>query len=285
MYNALSPRSSRLRLAAISVLATLGLIGPVSTTEAGEQRWPSHVTANYDISFNGFGLGQFVFKADVRPGHYQLSGDAEISALFGFVNWHGVTQTSGRLGGSRTVPSSYSFDFRSSDKAGSVRMAFSKERIVSIAANPLPPASPEFVPVDRSHLTGVLDPLTAVMAMTRPGTSNPCNQRLKIFDGIQRFDLVTVPNGTEQLKANSGATSVLQVCEMRYLPISGYDRGGETPSLARNLRIRISLRQVPEAGLFIPHEIKIPTALGSIVLALEKAEIKAQSRDQVASAD
>ena len=41
----------------------------------------------------------------------------------------------------------------------------------------------------------------------------------------------------------------------------------------------------PEAGLFIPHEIKIPTALGSIVLALEKAEIKAQSRDQVASAD
>ncbi|MFV0367817.1 MAG: DUF3108 domain-containing protein [Hyphomicrobiaceae bacterium] len=285
MLIALSPRSSRLRFAAISALATFGLIGPVSTIEAGKQSWPSHVAATYDISFNGFGLGQLVFKANVGSGRYELSGDAEISALFGFVNWRGVTQTSGKLGGTRTNPSSYSFDFRSSEKAGSVRMGFGNGQIVSVSANPEPPRSPEFVPVERSHLKGVLDPLTAVMAMTRPESSAPCQQRLKIFDGIQRFDLVMAPAGTEQLKAKNGTINVLQVCEMRYFPISGYDRNGETPDLARNLRIRISLRQVPEAGLFIPQEIKIPTALGSVVLELEKAEIQAANRDQVAFAD
>lgn len=282
MFSALKSRPARLGLAAAGLLALSGLSGSRHASAAGDADWPSHVSAVYTISFNGFDIGRFAFEAQVSAKSYTLSGDAEISALLGFVKWQGLTRTVGQMSGASVSPTGYAFDYTSSAKSGSVRMSFRNSAVTSSTANPPLPITPETVPVERSQLKGVLDPLTAVMAMTRPSGDDPCSQRLPIYDGLQRFDLVTAPSGTRQL---SGQQGIVHVCEMRYRPISGYQRGSETENLAQTLKIEISMLPMPNAGLYVPHEIKIPTLVGSAVLKLQKIDIVTSDREQIAYAN
>lgn len=281
MSFALLPRPARSGLAAVAAIALAGLPGS-NTASAGDAAWPSQVTAHYGVSFNGFDIGRFAFQAEVRSGRYTLSGDAEISALLGFVKWQGVTRTAGQISGAAATPGTYAFDYSSSNTSGAIRMAFRSGTVTTVAASPPLPPSPDMVPVERSQLKGVLDPLSAVLALSRPSGSDPCNQRLPVYDGLQRFDLVTEPKGIRQLPAGQGA---LHVCEMRYRPISGFKRGGEAEELARTMKIEIALRPVPSAGLFVPHEIKIPTLVGSAVLKLQKIDILTSDHDQIAFAE
>ncbi len=279
MLSALTSRAARLGLAAAGVFA---LSGSQHVNAAEESALPRQVAAVYTIAFNGFDIGRFAFEAEIRSKSYTLTGDAEISALLGFVKWQGLTRTAGEISSSNPSPSTYTFDYKSSAKSGAVRMSFRNGTVSSAAAVPPLPLSPDIVPVERSHLKGVLDPLTAVMAMTRPDGDNPCSQRLPIYDGLQRFDLVSTPNGTRQL---AGQPGIVHVCEMRYRPISGYMRGSETEELARTLKIEFSLLPIPNAGLFVPHEIKIPTLVGSVMMKLQKINILTSDEDQIAYAN
>lgn len=282
MFSALKSRFARLGLATAGVLALSGLSGSHHANAAGDADWPSHVSAVYSITFNGFDIGRFAFEADVRAKSYTLNGDAEISALLGFVKWQGLTRTSGQISGAKATPAAYTFDYNSSAKSGSVRMSFRNGAVVSSAASPPLPTTPDMVPLERSQLKGVLDPLSAVMAMTRPASDNPCSQHLPIYDGLQRFDLVSAPAGTRQLPGQLGN---VHVCEMRYQPISGYKRGRETEDLARTLKIEIALLPVPNTGLYVPHEIKIPTLVGSTALKLQKIDIVTSDQKQIAFAN
>lgn len=282
MFSALKSRSARLGLAAAGLLVLSGLSGSRHARAAADADWPSHVSAVYTISFNGFDIGSFAFDAEVRAKSYALTGDAEISALLGFVKWQGLTRTAGQISGANASPSGYTFDYNSSAKSGSVRMSFRNGAVTNSAASPPLPMTPEMVPVERSHLKGVLDPLTAVMALTRPAGDNPCNQRLPIYDGLQRFDLLLEPAGTRPLAGQQG---VVHVCEMRYRPISGYKHGSETDDLVRSLKIEITMLPMPNAGLYVPHEIKIPTLVGSAVLKLQKIDILTSDQGQIAYAN
>lgn len=282
MLRAFPPRWARLGLAAAGVLAASAFPGHSPVIAADAPAWPSQVTAAYGVSFNGFDIGRFAFQAEIRSNRYTLTGDADISALLGFVKWRGLTRTAGHLSGSEAAPSAYTFDYKSSAKSGSVRMAFRKGAVASVAAMPPMPVSAATVPVEKAHLKDVLDPLSAVLALTRPGGTDPCSQRLPIYDGMQRFDLVTTPLGVRELPQGQGQ---IHVCEMRYRPIAGYARGSETEDLARTMKIEIALLAVPRAGLYVPHEIKIPTRVGSAVLSLQKIEILTADRDQIAFAE
>lgn len=270
-----------------SVSTLIGLEGSRHVAAAAEPAWPSHVAATYKIAFNGFDIGRFAFEASVRSGRYTLNGNAEISALLGFVKWQGLTRTSGRVAGNKATPEAYSFDYQSSAKSGNVRFGFREGNVTAITMDPPLEKMEDVVPLERGHLNGVLDPLTAVMAMTRPASDNPCQQKLSIFDGQQRFDLATTPVGSRQIveRQPSGQPGVAHVCEMRYRPISGYKRGKETDDMVRTLKIEVALRPVPDANLFVPHEIKIPTLVGSAVLKLDKIDILTSNQDQIAFAN
>lgn len=287
MFQALSPRLARLGLAAASALALVGSSGYAGTVEAADRDWPARVAASYKVAFNGFDIGSFSFEAEVRSGRYVLDGNAEISALLGAFKWQGLSRASGAIAAQGAEPTAYTFDFRSSSKAGAIKMAFKKGGVQTVTSTPPSLPSDDIVPVEPRHLSGVLDPLSAVLALTRAGTGDPCRQRLPVFDGKQRFDLVMSPLGERPLveKRPSGQPGMLTVCQMQYKPIAGYKRGPETEDLARTMKIEIALRPIPSANLMVPHEIKIPTLVGSAVLSLDRIEIITSNSDQIAFAN
>lgn len=284
-------RRARLLVPVLSVAAGLAAaVTPAAPAAAASGDWPSTISARYKITFNGFDIGNFDFAARFAGSQYTLRGDASISALLGAVRWRGVTQARGRLSGGDVTPANYGFEFDSNARSGSVRLDFHQGDVSAITADPPLPSTPDEVPLERRHLADVLDPLSAVAFLTNTGGASPCGRKLPVFDGKQRFDLTLVDRGTRPLPRRAkgggdGLGDVLHVCQIRYAPLGGYRRDGQTEAMARNPDIEIAFRAVGGTHLFVPHAVTIPTGVGTATLALERMDVRAANAGQIAFVD
>lgn len=264
--------------AAAALMLALG-----AATPATAEGWPSRVDATYRVAFNGFDVGTFDFRADVLGSTYTVQGDARLSALLGAFKWEGATRGAGQLAGNAPKPAGYTFEFRGVGKEGSIKLGFQQGAVTSVSALPAAPPLPGTVPVREQHLKDVLDPLSAVMAISRTANANPCGRKLAIFDGKQRFDLVLsfLRQQAVAEQKPSGQPGVAFVCRVRYVPIAGHRMTEETRHMAATEGIEIALRPVPSADLFVPHQITIPTVAGSATLTAERINIVTRS-EQIA---
>lgn len=254
---------------------------PVSATA---NDWPAQVNADYNITFNGFDIGSFKFQSEINGRGYVLDGDAELSALLGAFKWRGVTRASGNVSSRDPQPAGYTFTFKGSARSGSVKLGFNKDRISNVSLVPPIPDADDEIPVGKEHLKGALDPLSAVMALTRPvGNNGPCERVIPVFDGKQRFDLRLSYRRQEAVKETkqSGQPGIAIVCNVRYVPIAGYSPS-EVEQMAENTGIEVALRPVPSANLYVPYEIRIPTVAGSVTLSSSRVDIKITDQQRIA---
>jgi hypothetical protein len=264
------------------VLPTLLFAGQAAANDP----WPHEVQAVYKVRFNGFDVGTFEFNSTVQAQTYTLTGNAQLSAMLGALTWKGETRTAGTLAANAPRPAGYTFDFNGIGKSGSIRMGFTGENVVNVSHTPPLPPQTDVVPVRDAHLKGVLDPLSAVMALARTTTNrgDPCQRKLSIFDGRQRFDLVlTFVREDRIVEARpSGQPDMTLVCRVQYVPVSGHKPNEETQHMATTSGIEIALRPVPSVNLFIPHQITIPTIAGSATLTSHWVQITTQRNGQIA---
>lgn len=245
-----------------------------STDARADDRLPAKVAATYTISFNGFIIGSFRFNSEVKGGQYTLNGDAELSALLGAFKWRGISQASGAVSKQGPKPEDYTLAFNGSARSGSIKIGFDKKGVTSASVVPPFPVASDEVPLERSHLNGALDPLTAVMALTFGSADNPCGQTLAIFDGKQRFNLSLTPRD-ERVVSYPGGTrrAASVVCGVRYQPLGGYQLNAQTQRLAQSSGIEIAMLPLPRQNIAVPQEITIPTGVGNVVLAADKISV------------
>jgi len=241
------------------LLSFAGLLGP-----AAADSWPANVRALYQIDFNGFNVGTFEFQSQAESDSYTLIAHARLSFLLGAFTWSGETRSFGMIVNEAPKPASFTFDFQSN----------------------LPPAAATqpIIPVREHHLKGVVDPLSAIMVLSHAASADPCDRRIPIFDGKERFDLLLSRKGemrvTEQ--SPSGQPAVAYVCRVRYLPIAGHKIDSETKYMAANDAIEVALRPVPSANVLVPYQISVPTMAGSAVITAKRVEIISPGKPQIA---
>jgi hypothetical protein len=130
----------------------------------------------------------------------------------------------------------------------------------------------------------VLDPLSAIMVVARSPATNPCNRRLAIFDGKERFDLVLTYKG--QIKINelqpSGQPGMAFVCRVKYQPIAGHKIDAENSHLATTDGIEVVLRPIPSANVLVPYQVTIPTILGYATINSRRVEIESLGKPRIA---
>ena len=267
----------------ILVCSTLSL--PTRANAAGER-----VNAVYRISFNGLDLGQFVFSSNNQRSKYTLTGKAQISALLGVFQWKSTVRATGKISRIGFKPNHYAFNYKSNKKRGAVNMRFGGNTVTQVLAQPAIKKSRRRVPVKQRHLKGVMDPMSAILALTNAHKGkisgvNPCrNKRLRVFDGKQRFDLSLSYKRIERLDAQGGRDlpNIAYVCKIKYRPIAGHKLNRETKYMVANDSIEIWLRPVPRAKMFVPYYVAIPTMFGTASLTSNRVNIDLPGQRRIA---
>lgn len=273
---------------AASAVVALSLVGGGMSLGAASSKaaepWPGEVVADYNISFAGFDVGSFRFQSQVAQRSYSLSGSAKLSLMFGGFKWRAESRSNGETRGRLPAPRGYAFEYRANSKQGRVTMGFTGGQVSAVAVLPNKPPSSKEIPLRKDHLAGVFDPLSAVMALTKGGEANPCRKRLAIFDGKQRFDLQFSFAGHETIATERGGRGPVRafVCRVKYIPIAGYKPSQGVTYMAQSNGIRVVMRPVPAAGLFVPHEIRVPTMAGDAVISARRIAISDQRRQRIA---
>ncbi len=240
---------------------------------------PTQVSAVYRISFGLLGdIGAFRFKSYIAGEAYSLTANATIdTAIFDYL---GSMTSSGFVHSSVAKPEDYRFHYRQKALLGkkkdrSLAIAFDGSGVKDVTFVPPDPPSRKAIPVTKEQLKRALDPLTGVMALSLGNIKRPCDQRLPIFDGKQRFDLIFNPTG------RSDGPGTGQVCTVRLIPISGHKPGEGADSVISG-NIEVVLRPVPKANILIPYRVTVPTIIGSAVLTSEKVDITMPDQQRIA---
>jgi hypothetical protein len=270
-------------LTATALGSILGTQSPVRADPA--PAGPVEISGQYSIYFNGFDIGAVRIDQRTAGRTYSASSHVEISALLGAFRWKGVTRAAGTLSAGAIEPTGYDFQYEGTSKSGAVRMGFTKGTVTSLTALPETIDPPDMVPLKAAHIQSVVDPLSAVVAVSRPA-AQPCGRKLAVFDGKQRFDVALVQARREAVPAGrNGATVEGIVCRVKYTPIAGYRATGDTQALAESTGIEVTFRPVAEAGLWAPYRVAIPTIAGSVALEATRYDISAPGLAQIALVD
>lgn len=266
----------------ISLLSLGLLLLPISIVSAQtpaakpEQAWPATVHATYSLQYNGIEVGKLKFKSKTTADSYALSGSGKVSVLFGTFKWQGASSVIGAIQGSTPTPVSYSFNWRQNDKkGGKVEIGFKENLASDIAIKPAPRPKSDTVPLLLTHKTGALDPMSAVLMLTKADGRPPCDRRVGIFDGKQRYDIVFSPKRTTSVASAAGAgrTESAYVCRVTYEPIAGHRDNDDTKNMVSNRDVEIVLRRIPGSQMLVPHSLTIPTSWGTGTMVTEKIEV------------
>lgn len=223
--------TKRAGMAALLSALTLPLLTSATSSFAQDEPevLPERVTAVYRIKFGVLGdIGWFSFTSKLDGDDYKLIAHAKVdTAVFDYV---GKMVSEGAVKSFVAKPADYKFSFRQKalfgkKKRRSLKMAFDKTGVTKIKFTPPDPPSSKAIPITEEHLKGALDPLSGVMALSLGDLSKPCDQRLPIFDGKQRFDIVFK-------RARPAPRAAPQVCNVHLHQIAGHKKGkGAAPSL------------------------------------------------------
>ncbi|MEO8420303.1 MAG: DUF3108 domain-containing protein [Hyphomicrobium sp.] len=257
------------RTLAALVPAVLILIGSAAGSwaqRAGGQM-PASVDAVYRISFTALGnIGNFHFKSTVNGDAYTLAADAKIDTTI--FDYRGNMSSNGAVPSRTPRPVDYKFNYKQKTflkkkKLKALNIAFNDGAVSKVTFTPRDELSGKAVPVTPEQLKSVLDPLSGVMALSLTDITKPCSQKLPIYDGKQRFDLVFTPKG------RSGGD---HVCGVRLVPISGHKPGEGAASVIKG-DIVLIMRPVPKANVVIPFRLTVPTIVGTAELTSERVDI------------
>jgi hypothetical protein len=272
------------RLVPIIVSLAAFVLGDTCASRA--YAWPALVRAVYEVNFNGFTVGTFEFVSQAEEQSYTLTGNAQLTLLLGAFTWIGETRSFGLIANDDSPkPAAFSFDFRTNNnKSGSTKVDFANGGVFDVRHSPPAILKPDTVPLREPHLKGVLDPLSAIMVVARYANPDPCDHRLPIFDGKERFDLVLSYKGQVKVSEQqpSGQPAIAYVCRVKYRPIAGHKVDAESSHLATSDAIEVSLRPIPSANVLIPYQITIPTLIGYATIVAKRVEIESPGLPQIA---
>lgn len=282
--------SRRFRAAVQAALLLAACLAPRPAAAEANVGWPTQVDALYTLHFTGFGeLGKFRYQSQINGAEYTISGNAEVKVPL-IYQWSSVIGGSGRIAGQEAKPTTYTFSSKSKPVIGrkkhlDLALGFKDRNVVDTRIDPPDePTSSHYVPLKPEHLKSVIDPLTAVLAITRANGGQPCGRKLEIFDGKQRFDLVTSPAGQQRVPEArpSGQPTIGHVCKVRYVPVAGFKDTENFRSILNTTTAEIALRPVPSANLLVPYRVTVATKWGTASMVLHRMDIVTPGQKQIA---
>lgn len=244
------------------VLASVFPVAPASLAADVQYR------SEYSVALGVLPIARLSFDTNVAGDRYRIQGDFQASGLIEVVREVSAkSQVSGKLAAGRLMPDRYTLDYRSGKKKELFDIQFSEGNVVAVSVEPKPKPRPaSWVELTEADLKAVMDPIGAFLI---PDGTDVCAQRLPVFDGESRMDLVLQPKGTEAFKAGKVKGEAI-VCSVRYEPRAGYRKGRKDIEYLKSVTdMEIWFAKTERLKLYAPVYAKIPTRYGTVHISAE----------------
>jgi hypothetical protein len=230
--------------------------------------------AGYLLTLGGIDIAPADVKLTDAAGRFDLKLDAEVTGLGGMVaSGTARIETTGASSGTALAPQNFDLLTRANGEDFSVNVQYAGGGAVT-AFVVKPPLLDDInrVPIERSQLSGVGDMLSAFVLRGDRLDASLCQRRLRIFTGVERFDLALSFLADD--KATSLRTAyqgpVIQ-CRIKYTPISGHFTTSDTTNfLAKSDQLFIWYAPLGTTGYFLPYRALIATSAGDLSMVLTK---------------
>jgi len=255
----------------VSLLSMLAAIIAGLASSAALAASSSAVEAKYVVNIAGTIVANVNIKLDTNATGYSLNLDAAITGLGQFVARGSASiDISGSANGKTYAGRDFKLETNSSQGKVNVDVRILRGRVNAFYITP--PLAPHFdrVPVERGQLVNVNDMVSAFIIKGGSLGRSLCERRLRIFTGVERFDLKMrfVAKETATSK-RTGYQGPVVLCQLQYLPISGHYASSEiTNYLKASDRILIWYAPAGDTGTFIPYRVLVGTSLGDLSMVL-----------------
>lgn len=263
-----------MRLNKIAVVAAsfAAMLLATSSSALAERRT---VTTEYSMGLIGLIVGKATFDTVIDESRFSVKGRLSSAGLGSLVSdTRGTSRVAGRVTRNGFAAESYGLDYTSNDKNWASDVTFRSGRVASSNVSPkrTSRAKPSYVPVQKSQLASVVDPLSGVMIRTSDPQS-VCRRTLPLYDGWSRLDLRLSPAGSREISLN-GYKGPAVNCNVRIRPISGYDKKSKGLRFLQDQTISLWFAPIAQPDVFVPVYAQIPTTIGPLVLRATSVSVK-----------
>lgn len=246
-------------LLALSLIPSLAIASPVT------------VNARYVLSVAGTIVADMNIKLEDNGRTYSLDLDANVAGLGNLVAQGAANiEVSGNSSRGKYAGEDFHLVTRSSQNTSNVNVSYNNGNVTAfVVAPPIQPRVDQ-VALQRSQLRGVEDMLSAFVLQADKFDRSLCDQKLRIFTGVERFDLTMRYAASENATSQrTGYQGPVIACQLAYNPISGHYTSSEiTAYLQTSQRMLIWYAPVAGSNTFIPYRVLVGTSLGDLSMVL-----------------
>ncbi len=249
-----------------TAIAFLGLAHPaLAQTKA---------SANYVLTLGGINVARMQVDLNDTGRRYDLDVNANVAGLGTLVaSGTAKASASGNSAGNSLVADSFDLQTKANGETFDVTVSFANKSVSAFKVDPPVLDSWDRVALERSHLTGVGDFVSAFVIKAGALDKSICERRMNIFTGVERFNLaMSFVKTDEATSPRTGYQGPVVLCSIKYQPISGHYASSEmTTYLADTSRILVWFAPLGATGYFIPYRVLLGTSAGDLSMVLVSA--------------
>jgi hypothetical protein len=233
----------------------------------------------YAMSLAGLAIGTASLSGTFDDDRYALKLDGHLTGIAGALSGgtQGAATTTGLASGSRLIATGFAATGRSSSGERTLQIGLSSGNVTKVEINPPLEFRPDSVPVGDADKRGIVDPLTAMVAVpanrARPLDAANCNRTIPVFEGTQRFDIVL--SFAQRLSVKKpGYDGEVLVCSARYVPIAGHrPLRPVVKFMADNKDMSVWLAPAEGGRILVPIRIAVATMMGTSIIEAQSVQL------------
>jgi hypothetical protein len=232
---------------------------------------PVSTSAKYVVSLGGVNIAKAVIDFNDNGSNYAVDIDADVSGVGSLVaSGSAMLESSGNSRGNALAAQGFNFSTRTRAEQFNVDVEYASGNATGFKIEPPLMNHVNRVALERKHLKGVSDPIGAFILKGDALDASLCNRRLKVFTGIERYDIAMSYAASQTATSNrTGYQGPVVLCKMRYIPVSGHFTSSEvTNYLANSDRILVWYAPLKNSGYFIPYRVLLGTTAGDLSMVL-----------------
>lgn len=252
-----------------SILALAAFMLPLGVLPAAAQ--PVAAKASYILTIGGINVAALEVNIEDSGSRYALDLSANVAGLGSLVaSGTAKAKASGTSSGGGLVSESFALETRANGEVFNVDIGFANRNVASFKVDPPVLDSYDRVALERRHLTGVGDFLSAFVVKGGALDNKLCQRKMNIFTGVERLNIgMSFVKDDEATSSRTGYQGPLVLCQIDYQPVSGHYSSSEmTTYLDEVSRILIWYAPLEQTGYFIPYRVLLGTSMGDLSMVL-----------------